>query len=76
MLEKHEKQIIVNKKAQQLGIEITPYDRRLLANKYAVDISYINYLLSGKRKAIRGKSVEILKMAEILIEINKQKLHL
>ena len=75
MAEKFKKQI-VNERAKKISEEITSYDRNLLAKKYDVHITYVNHLLSGKRRAIRGKGIEILKTAEDLVLINRTKLEL
>lgn len=64
---------IINQEAYELGKLVECSDRVLIQSKLQVSPSTVNYVLSGKRKATRGKSLEIIEMARKIAAINKTK---
>ena len=64
---------IINKEAFELGKLITGADRVLIQNKLGVTESTVNVVLTGKRKATRGKSLEVIEMAKKIAKINEAK---
>ncbi len=64
---------ILNQEAYELGKQVKGTDRVLIQKKLHVDESTVNVVLTGKRKAIRGKSLQIVKMAKRIAEINQAK---
>ncbi len=67
---------IINKEAFELGKIVTGADRVLIQDKLNLTESAVNIVLSGKRKALRGKSLEVIEMARKIAEINKAKAEL
>ncbi len=67
---------IINQEAYELGKLITGADRVLIQRKLEVSESTVNVVLTGKRKATRGKSLEIVEIARKIAEINKAKAQL
>ncbi len=67
---------IINKEAYELGLELSSMDRKMIRERLNVVPSAVDNVLSGNRKAIRGKSLQILEMARKLAEINRQKAEL
>ncbi|GEM_PF-3839655 len=64
---------IVNPEARELGKHVTATDRVLIQNKLHVTESTVNVVLTGKRKAMRGKSLLIVEMARKIAKINQSK---
>ncbi|MCT4590546.1 MAG: hypothetical protein N4A71_22150 [Carboxylicivirga sp.] len=64
---------ILNQEAYELGKLVKGTDRVLIQNKLHVTESTVNVVLTGKRKATRGKSLQIVKMAKKIAEINQAK---
>ncbi|MCT4646439.1 MAG: hypothetical protein N4A74_15730 [Carboxylicivirga sp.] len=64
---------ILNQEAYELGKLVKGTDRVLIQNKLHVTESTVNVVLTGKRKATRGKSLQIVKMAKRIAEINQVK---
>lgn len=64
---------ILNQEAYKLGKLVSGTDRVLIQNKLQVSESTVNTVLTGKRRAIRGKSLQIIEMAKKIHEINKAK---
>ena len=67
---------LVNKEAFEIGKFISTIDRRLIVKKLNVKPNIVDKVLQGNRKAIRGKSLQIIEMAKKLAEINQQKAEL
>lgn len=67
---------IINQEAYELGKNVTLYDRLLIHKKLGVTVSLVNKVLSGERRCIRGKSLEVLGIAEKLAKINLTKAEL
>lgn len=67
---------IINQEAFELGKLITGADRVLIQDKLEVSESAVNVVLTGKRRATRGKSFEIIQMAKKIAEINRAKANL
>ncbi len=64
---------IINQEAYELGKNITTTDRILIQNKLGVKENIVNVVLSGKRKAERGQSKDILDLARKIAKINQLK---
>ncbi|MBS2100423.1 hypothetical protein [Carboxylicivirga linearis] len=64
---------IVNPEARKLGKQVTAADRVLIQNKLNVTESTVNVVLTGKRRAMRGKSLQIIELARKIAEINLAK---
>lgn len=67
---------IINKEAFELGKLVRSTDRVLIQRKLQVTESAVNVVLSGNRRAIRAKSLQIIELARQIAEINKQKAEL
>ena len=67
---------IINQEAFELGKIITGADRTLIQDKLNLSESAVNIVLSGKRKALRGKSLEVIEMAKKIAQINRAKAEL
>jgi hypothetical protein len=67
---------ILNQEAYELGKKITGSDRVLIQEKLSVTESTVNVVLSGKRRAIRGKAKEVIEMAKKIATINDVKANL
>jgi len=68
-----DKEQIINQEAYELGKQISGSDRVLIQSKLDVKESTVNVVLSGKRRAIRGKALEVIEMAKKIAEINNVK---
>ena len=68
-----DKEQIINQEAYELGKQISGSDRVLLQTKLGVVESAVNVVLSGKRRAVRGKSLQIVEMARKIAKINDVK---
>jgi len=64
---------IINKEAFSLGLKLGAYDRKIIQNKLNITESAVNVVLSGKRRATRGKSLQVIELASRIAEINKEK---
>lgn len=64
---------IINQEAFELGKLITGADRVLIQKKLDIKESSVNVVLTGKRKATRGKSLEVVVMAKKIAKINEAK---
>ena len=64
---------ILNQEAYELGKKISGFDRVLLQKKLNLTEAAVNAVLSGKRRAIRGKSKEVVEMARRIARINEAK---
>lgn len=64
---------IINEKALQLGAKVKGADRNLISKNLKVSRKAVDQALSGKRRCVRGASVEVLRLAAKLAEINEQK---
>ena len=73
---KMDKEQIINQEAYELGKQISGSDRVLLQTKLGVVESAVNVVLSGKRRAVRGKSLQIVEMARKIAKINDVKAEL
>lgn len=67
---------IINKKAYELGKQLTTNDRVLIQRKLSASEDTVNKALSGNRKCIRGKSLEIIELASKFAQINQLKAEL
>lgn len=65
---------IINHEAYELGKSVKGEDRVLIQNKLSVSESTVNVVLTGKRKALRGKSLQILDMARKIAKFNQSKI--
>ncbi|WP_321321523.1 hypothetical protein [Labilibaculum sp.] len=64
---------IINQEAYELGKQITGSDRVLIQTNLGITESTVNVVLSGKRRAIRGKAKEVIEMAKKIAKINDAK---
>ena len=64
---------IINREACILGKNLSSIDRKLIEKKIGVVPSAVANVLSGTRRAVRGKSLQIVEMARRIAEINRQK---
>lgn len=67
---------IINREAYELGKKVTGSDRALIQDKLGISESAVNVVFTGKRRAIRGKSLQIIEAARKTVEINKAKVEL
>jgi hypothetical protein len=67
---------IINQEAYELGKKISGLDRVLIQTKLGVKESTVNVVLSGKRRAIRGKAKDVIEMAKKIAKINDVKAEL
>lgn len=65
--------IIVNEVAYRLGKVISGADRRLISEKLSVTREAVCIVLSGTRRAHRGKSLQIVELAKKIADINARK---
>jgi len=67
---------IINQEAYELGLKVKGSDRKLIQNKLSITESGVNAVLTGKRKAVRGKSLAVVELARKIADINENKAEL
>lgn len=72
-MSKMDNEQILNQEAYELGKKISGSDRVLLQKKLQLTEAAVNLVLSGKRRAVRGKSKEVVEMARKIAKINEVK---